>query len=199
MHSQEEVQRLLFPLHPMMTRIVKGAWDDWRDMAPRIGGRFARTSANVVYERMIHRAIPEFDSMPGMFIMNGHQTVQFIFKNSVLFRFKKGDEHGLSRNYPTQRALAYNDQNCDLFGGPGISRVDVVYQLDQWASRITEIAVVARHDCNVLWSYSILEADGTSADVISITPKAPTPVESLVRPKVKKQPPEQEKTRGENS
>lgn len=197
MRSQEEVQTLLKSLHAPLAHIVMGAWDDWKQMSSQIGGRFARTSANVVFERMIARAIPEFDSMPGMHIKSGHQTVHFLYQSAVLFRFKKGDDNGLSRNYPTQTALAFNDQNCDLFGAPGISRIDIVYQLDRLATRVVDVAVVARHESNVLWSYSILDADAKMAEVISMNPKLPSPVESLVRPKIKL--PEQEKNEGTNS
>lgn len=197
MRSQEEVQALLEHLHVPLARIVLGAWEDWKQKAHEIGNRFARTSANVVFERMIARAIPEFDPMPGMHIKTGHQTVHFLYQSAVLFRFKKGDERGLSRNYPTQTALAFNDQNCDLFGAPGISRIDVVYQLDRLATCVADVAVVARHESNVLWSYSILDADAKTADVIPMNPKLPSPVESLVRPKIKL--PEQEKHEGKNS
>lgn len=197
MRNQKEVQTLLTPLHAPLASIVKGAWDDWKKISHEIGGRFARTSANVVFERMIARAIPKFDAIPGMHIKIGHQTVHFIYQSAVLFRFKKGDENGLSRNYPTQTALAFNDQNCDLFGTPGISRIDVVYQLDRWATRIADVAAVARHASNVLWSYSILDADAQTADVVPINPKLPSPVESLVRPKIKL--PEEEKSEGKGS
>ena len=197
MRSQEEVQALLAPLHSRIARIVLGAWDDWKQKSHEIGNRFARTSANVVFERIIARAIPEFDSMPGMHIKTGHQTVHFLYQSAVLFRFKKGDENGLSRNYPTQAALAFNDQNCDLFGPPGISRIDVVYQLDRLATRVIDVAVVARHESNVLWCYSILNVDAKTADVISINPRPMSPVESLVRPKIKL--PEQEEHEGKKS
>ena len=197
MRNQQDVQSLLQPLHASLTRVVMGAWDDWRKVAPQIGRRFARTPANVIYERMIARAIPEFESLPGMHITNGRQTVHFVYQDAVRFRFKKGDENGLSRNYPTQTALAFNDQNCDLFGAPSISRIDIVYQLDGLATRVTDVAVVARHESNVLWSYSIIAAESQPAEVIAFTPKVSSPVESLVRPKV--QLPEQEKSQGEIS
>jgi hypothetical protein len=197
MRNLVEVQSLIKPLHAQLARIVTGAWDDWRQRSHEIGSRFARTSANVVFERIIARAIPEFDSLPGMYIKIGHQTVHFLYKDAVLFRFKKGNENGLSRNYPTQTALAFNDQNCDLFGVPGISRVDVVYQLDQLATRLVDVAVVARHESNVLWSYSILDTGAKVAEVISITPNLPSPVELLVRPKVKL--PEQDTNEGRKS
>jgi hypothetical protein len=195
--NQEEVRNLLKPLHGPLTRVVTGAWEDWQKVAPMIGRRFARTPANVIYERMIARAVPELESLPGMHIVNGHQTVHFVYQDAVRFRFKKGDENGLSKNYPTQMALAFNDQTSDLFGAPTITRVDVVYQLDGLATRVTDVAVVARPDMNVLWSYSITASEMKSAEVVELIPKAPSPVESLVRPKV--QQPEQEKSEGENS
>lgn len=197
MRSQEEVHNLLKPIHGALTSVVMEAWEDWRKVAPMVGRRFARTPANVIYERMIARAVPEFESLPGMHIANGHQTVHFVYQDAVRFRFKKGDEKGLSRNYPTQTALAFNDQTSDLFGAPSITRVDVVYQLDGLATRVTDIAVVARHDLNVLWSYSITATDMRSAEVVELIPKGPSPVESLVRPKA--QPPGEEKAEGENS
>lgn len=196
MRQQQEVQDILKPLHPLLCGVVRKAWDDWRTVAPMIGRRFARTPANVVYERMIARAVPEFESLPGMHVVNGHQTVHFLYQDSVRFRFKKGDEKGLSRNYPTQMAMAFNDQTSDLFGAT-ITRVDVVYQLDGLATRVIDVSVVARHEMNILWAYSITEMESKSAEVVELHPRVPSSVESLVRPKI--QQPEQEKSEGENS
>lgn len=197
MRNQEEVRNLLKPLHGPLTRVVTGAWEDWQKVAPMIGCRFARTPANVIYERMIARAVPEFESLQGMYVVNGHQTVHFVYQDAVRFRFKKGDENGLSKNYPTQMALAFNDQTSDLFGAPGITRVDVVYQLDGLATRVIDVSVVARHEMTILWAYSITEMESKSAEVVELHPRAPSSVESLVRPKV--QQPEQEQSEGKNS
>ena len=83
---------------------VLGAWDDWLK-SPHPGvWRCKRSRANFVWEQITERAHLEFDDAPAVHIIEGHETFKFLVEHQVLFRFKKGDESGLSANVPTQLA-----------------------------------------------------------------------------------------------
>ena len=108
---------------PIVTAIF-GAWDDWL-VSPHVGvWRCKRSRANFVWEQIIERAYLAFDGSKDVHIIDGQETFKFLVDDRVLFRFKKGDETGLTANVPTQLALAFHDHEQDLFGLPEVHRVD---------------------------------------------------------------------------
>ena len=165
---------------------VLGAWDDWLK-SPHPGvWRCKRSRANFVWEQIIERAYLEFDDAPAVHIIEGHETFKFMVEHQVLFRFKKGDESGLSANVPAQLALAFHDHNQDMLHLPEVHRVDVVYQLNQLETGIVDVILVARDEEVVVWSYSLLNTD---AKVVPLPTTAPSdepstlPTRRLVRPR----------------
>ena len=171
---------------PIVTA-VHGAWDDWLN-SPHLGvWRCKRSRANFVWEQIIERAHLAFDGSPGVRIINGHETFKFLLDDQVLFRFKKGNEAGLSVNVPTQLALAFHNHNQDLLGLADVHRVEVVYQLNWLETEIFDVIVVGRDEDVVVWSYGLLDS---AAAVVPLPMPAPsdglpaTPVRHLVRPRV---------------
>ena len=165
---------------------VLGAWGDWQK-SPRIGiWRCKRSRATFVWEQIIDRAHIEFNGSPNVRIINGHETFKFLLEEQVLFRFKKGDEAGLSVNVPTQLALAFHDHDQDLLGLADVQRVEVLYQLNWLETGISDVIVVGRDKHVVVWSYSLLDS---AAGVVPLPIPAPsdglptTPARQLVRPR----------------
>ena len=165
---------------------VLGAWDDWLK-SPRIGiWRCKRSRATFVWEQIIDRAHIEFHGSPSVRIINGHETFTFLLEEQVLFRFKKGDEVGLSVNVPTQLALAFHDHDQDLLGLADVQRVEVLYQLNWLETEISDVIVVGRDKHLVVWSYSLLDY---AAGVLPLPMPEPghefptIPARQLVRPR----------------
>ena len=165
---------------------VLGAWDDWLK-SPHPGvWRCKRSRANFVWEQIIERALLEFDDVPAVHIIKGYETFKFLVEHQVLFRFKKGDQSGLTANVPTQLALAFHDHNQDMLDLPEVHRVDVVYQLNQLETAIADVIIVAREEDVVVWSYSLL---GVGAKVVLLPTAASSdkpsslPARRLVRPR----------------
>ena len=180
--NKEEVEGVLKPIESDLFKIVHGAWQDWLQSSEMGRARFPRTRANIVWDRMIDRALEVLPSKPGVRFTYHHQTVSFIVDDKVLFRFKKGDGKGLSRNFPTQLALAYHDHNGNigLFGPLELLRVQVVYILNRLETDIEDVLVVGRDGSKVVWTYGIKP----QFDAIEELPRIPihrTSPDQLVR------------------
>ena len=182
----EIVQPIIDNHREAIVAVVLGAWQDWI-ASPHPGiWRQSRSRANFVWEQMIERVHLSFDGKSGIHIIEGHATYKFLIDDTVLFRFKKGDETGLSANVPTQHALAFHDHDQDLLGLPKVHRVEVVYQLNRLETEITDIIVVARDEDAVVWSYSLLNAAERIAPLPIPAPSGEPqtrPARHLVRPR----------------
>lgn len=183
---KDVVQPILNNHREPIVAAVLGAWEDWLS-SPHVGvWRCKRSRANFVWEQIIERAHLAFDDLPGIRIIGGRETFQFLVEDRVLFRFKKGDEAGLSANVPTQLALAFHDHDQDLLGLPEVHRVEVVYQLNRLETEIVDVILVAREEEMVVWSCSLLEAgEGVVVLPMPVPDSTPPafPARRLVRPR----------------
>lgn len=172
----ETVKKHLEPIHDTLKSIPLEAWN----ASKHIITRYKRTRADLVFDRMISIAMDKFAETDGIKIEERYETALFVYKEKVLFRFKKGDEEGLSRNARTQLSIAYNNPQQTLQGFEDLIRVDVVYVLDEGAVNIDRVMVVKRAGDEILWGYDLLKDGGATelpvkrAAVIvpSVSPKA---------------------------
>lgn len=168
--AREAVEPELAGLSQQIVDIVQGAWSDWIK-SPHTGvWRCKRSRANFVWEQMIERAHTMFAGECKVRILNGNETFSFLVNDTVLFRFKKADDAGLTSNFPTFAALAFHEHDRDLFGLPEVARVEVAYTLNKLETKVTDVIVVGRNGKQVAWSYSLLD---TAEGVVSLP--VPTP------------------------
>ena len=153
--ERKDIETAMKPYEHDILDIVYGAWEDWREVYEVVQTIFARTRANFVHDRMVVRAHQAFSSKVGIRIIERNETFFFLVDDRVLFRFKKGDRKGLSRNVPTQMALAYHDHQQVFPGLPKIIRVDVVYVLNRLATLIDRVCIVGRDGARIEWVYEI--------------------------------------------
>ena len=192
----ETVQPIIHRHREPIVAAVLGGWDDWmKSPFPGVWRR-RRSRANFVWEQIIDRAHRTLDRSPDVYIVDAHETYQFLIEDQVLFRFKKGDDAGLSVNVPTPLALAFHDHDQNLFGLPDVHRVEVVYQLNWLETEIRDVRLVGRDEGAVAWSYSLLDTakavvalpiPESSRDVPSL------PARRLIRPRGATEKREQEK------
>lgn len=83
------------------------------------------------------------------------QTAHYWLDETTFFRIKKGDNKGFTRNYPTQAALEFYEEESDMFGG--VVRLDVTYVLSKDESAVDDIAVVHRSGDSVDFKFSLLD------------------------------------------
>ena len=150
------------------------AWDRWQALPPdakRVIGSLDGGLATVVAAYMKEAAAERFDSRrdEGIIPRDRYDPPGWSFHNRVLVRFKKMDEHGVSRNYPTKRARRYllnlpieEEQLYEQV------RIEVGYCLNEQETEISQIWVVHRRGGGVRWRYG-LKDDG--ALVLPLAPR----------------------------
>src|SRR5262245_38286550 len=101
--SPEEVQVVLSDFHFRLRRVVDEAWKEW--LAVPFRGRLlfeARARAVLVFDFIAEQASAEFEGDANIRMIIKRQTIQFLFKDLVLLRFKKGNKRGVGSNIRTQ-------------------------------------------------------------------------------------------------
>ena len=113
----DEVREILCDFHDRIRAVVDGAWEEWLTLPYR--GRFvfpARARAVIVFDFIARRAQEEFDGDPNIKVLVKKQTVQFLFRDRVLTRFKKGNGKGIGSNIITQAVLDFVDPQRNIPG-----------------------------------------------------------------------------------
>jgi len=178
------VKSILADFELRIRAILEGAWEDWLK-EPNRGMKSARTRASTVFDYIKHRAVAEFDGDPHIRVIPRGQSVQFLFKDEVLIRFKKANAVGLGSNIETDAVLRFIDPQMslpDLL--PEILRVDVCYHLDTLATKMETLTVAARDKNQKIWSYEL--ARPATGAVLPFEPKLPVGPDSIgteVRPR----------------
>ncbi|MFN3634783.1 MAG: hypothetical protein ACK4UZ_03515 [Rhizobium rhizophilum] len=114
-------------------------------------------------------------------MIDGNETMKFLVRNEVLFRFKKADATGRTSNVATQLALAFHDHEQDLFGLPEVQRVEVVYKLNRLETQVEDVCVVARNGDSVAWEYSLLDASEAVVPLPMSEPQPERPAAKIVK------------------
>lgn len=179
--DQSVVEPILKKHSKTITSFIFKSWSDF--LATGYAASWTkRGRANFVWEQMATYAKATFGQDSSIRIITGHETLKFLVDDKVLFRLKKGNESGLSANYPTQGALAYSDPESDLFGNPEVPRVDVVYKLNRLETAIQDILVVGRAGDDIAWTFSVMDR-GADIVVLPAAPQPQPPSRKLVRPR----------------
>lgn len=150
--DEEQVKDILAPHHSAFLRIILNAWKD-RKKCPDMA--FKRTIANAMWDYMIKHARVEFDDMPGIHVIDRPNTCLLHFDSGIVLRFKKGDNNNLSKNFPTNFALDFNDPQITLPSVPQATRVELLYIPDHEGVEIESIRVVKRNRNQPEWWYPI--------------------------------------------
>jgi hypothetical protein len=179
--SEATVRPILDEIRTPIVGAIYEAWDDWLASDRNGVWRYKRSRANFVWEQIIERANNALLGHDAVHVIDGHETMKFLVRDTVLFRFKKADETGRSSNVATQLALAFHDHDEDLFGLPEVQRVEVVYKLNRLETQIDDICVVARNGDQIAWEYSFLDADEAMVPLPMPVPKPERPAASIVK------------------
>ena len=176
-----EVRRLLGPREPVIIRIALDAWARWWRNSERTQ-LYRRSRACLIHNYMMMDANTAFLADRGIHIIPGQETSYFLVEDRLLFRFKKGDDRGLSSNIETQASLAFIEPETPLIELPDVARVDVAYIVNPLETLIQSLLVVARDGDRPLWSYSIYpRAESDTVTTLPVQPKAPAPPDNVVR------------------
>lgn len=164
---EDDVRAVLRAFEGRLRAVIDRAWTEWMDSDIR--GRLIRNGAKatVVFDFIVRHALAEFDGDPDIHVIAKHSTVKFLFKDTVLLRFKKGNAKGVGSNIETQAVLDFIDPERKLFPElPDILKIEVCYQPDRLGMKIDEVAVVARDRKKRIWSYAL--ETGAGAEIIPL-------------------------------
>lgn len=151
----DDVRPILRDFEQRIVTVLNDSWTEWLHIPDR--ARFSdRSRASMVFDFIKQRAMAEFDGDPNIRIIPKGQTVHFLFRDTILIRFKKANRFGLGSNIETQAVLEFVDPQMNIPALlPEVYRVEVCYHLDALATRISELAVTARANDKKIWSYAL--------------------------------------------
>jgi hypothetical protein len=171
--AEQDVRDILEQFHARLRKVIDRAWEEW--MACDVRGRliFARPKADIVFDFIARYALIEFGDDADIHVIAKNSTVKFLFKDTVLLRFKKGNSKGIGSNIETNAVLDFIDPQRKLFDLPNILKIEVCYQPDKLGTLIQDVAVVARDRNKKIWAYPL---DGErGADVLPMRSPASPP------------------------
>lgn len=184
--NREQADVLLRPFYDDFEQIVRSAWQDWRSstVAPQM--QHKRVRANYVWNQLIAHAKRQFNGRHEVRVDTIKNWDGVLVADSAFIRVKKGTNNLLSRNYPTQAALAFHDQIQDLFGG--IVRLEMLYILNLAETDIERIVLIQRHKKHVTWVIDLLESATDMDNVLPLIPLESAPqagsvADRLIKPK----------------
>lgn len=163
----------LRPLFIDFVSILQASWADW------LRGSFAhqmqhkRVRANCVWNQWIANAKRVFEGRQNVRVETLKSWNGVLVNNRIFVRMKKGDRQLLSRNYPTQAALDFNDPQKDLF--KGVARLELLYVLNKAETAIDRIVLVQRHKSKVAWEIELLDqANAADQTALTLAPTQPS-------------------------
>lgn len=127
-----------------------------------------RVRANYVWNQLIAHAKRRFDGRGQIRVETLRNWDGVLIEESVFVRLKKGTDTLLSRNYPTQAALAFHDPVRDLFGG--IARLELLYILNDAETDVDRIVLIQRHKNTVAWDIDLTPVEEVAQNVMPFAP-----------------------------
>lgn len=185
--SQEKAQEILGPYEPTIRRAIERAWERWRDRPPEellaLNGRARAAMMWCFMKEEVSNALRE----TGGVTMREHSgTCDYVVKNQILFRLKKLNRVGRSRNFPTPTSVAYYAQ-LEIEGFPRAIRLDIGYVLNPTRTSIREILVSCPLEKGIVWTYR-LRADQGGQHIAAIVPQGGGRPPRVSRVRVAKKP-----------
>ena len=129
---------------PRFLRAAHDAWTAYLLHEDRGWYRRKTTGAHIVWEHWVAGLIDVFSDDPGVFVLEHHDTISFIFDDSVLARAKRADRSLRTSNAQTELSDLFHDHGEDLFEYTGLQRVELVYVPDRFAKHPDWVGVVSR-------------------------------------------------------
>jgi hypothetical protein len=186
MITQEEAEQTVRPFAEQCVAVIRSAFDDWLQGPYTHQMQRKSLRANIISNQMLANARRVFDNVPGVRVDDVPGYTGLLVGDNIFIRMKKADENLMSRNYPTKSALAYVDQSKDMFGG--LVRLELVYQLGAYGTKIERIALLQRHKRRVVWHIDLLDSGAAMQEVLPFAqPPAPegSAAQRMLKPKRK--------------
>jgi len=101
---------------------------------------------------------------PGVYLKKKYSSLQIVFENRLVGRFKKVDKNNMSRNAKSNRNDSILAQQPTLFSGisnemPRITYIDLGYKIDSIWSEFERLVVVCRLNDQILWKIDFTDIE----------------------------------------
>lgn len=153
---------------------LRHGWDRRKSYPNHARWRRKTTRAHAVWEEAVDRFIELLAGDRGVHVEAHHDTVSFIFEDTVLLRLKKADTTLRSRNVQTALSDLFDVHEVDLFGFQGHQRVEAVYVLNRFETQIFWAGIVATDHGNHLWHFELTEAVADNVKPLPLPPRKTT-------------------------
>lgn len=179
----DDVQPVLADFETRIHAVVQQAWNDWKEQPGRARFMFGRTRSNIIFDYICQHAVVAFADDPDIHIIEKAGTLQFLFRDRVLVRFKKGNSKGIGSNIQTQAVLDFVDPQLTIPGLPEVHRVEACYKTDALGTQLEQLAIVARNRTRRIWSYLIDGSEPEAQIILLPTTGGPDTTPPAVTPK----------------
>jgi hypothetical protein len=155
--SIEAVMERLSPALDTLDAIPRRAFQIYRAYNPEhLLDHDPRTQATCVYSHMAAEAIRQFAGRADIVEREVRGLRLWMIEDHTVMRFKKMDEDGTTRNYPTKQAKAF-DYMQELPGIPRLpTRITVGYVLDATETQILRVQLARPNGRRVDWCAAII-------------------------------------------
>jgi len=182
--SESHVNAILKPHFGTLVELVQAAHADYQNSIIAAALQAPRVRANFIWNMFLYHAKARFEGSNLIQVDSRQHWQGLMVGDSFFIRMKKGTKELLSRNYPTQAALDFNDASVDLF--EGVARLELLYTLDGLESSIDRIVLAQRHLNRIVWAIDLLDSaedHGQTVIPLPIAPQGGSPAERVIKPK----------------
>jgi hypothetical protein len=185
--AHNDAELAIRPFADRLVEIVESSFSDWLKGPYASQMQTKAFRAQVISNQMRANAKRIFDGVDGIRIESVPHYTGLLVGSDLFIRMKKADRKLLSRNYPTKNALAFINQDRDLFGG--LARLELVYLLDDLGTSVDRIVLLQRHKQSVVWMIDLFGAAPMSQNILPFAsePKGDgtSVAERIIKPKRK--------------
>ncbi len=155
----EDVMNGLEPILHELGAIPREAVKKYRGYAPDVLIEHTpRAAANCIYSHM-EAAAQRLESIPGVAFKDVRGLKLWLYRDLAVIRFKRMDEDGRYKRYPTKQAKDY-DRNAPIPGlPPPAERLAVGYLLDPTGTSIVRVQVAKPSGREIDWCAAIIPND----------------------------------------
>jgi hypothetical protein len=162
----EQIMEGLDPLLEDLDQIVRSGFSTYRKYDPlHLIEHTPSASALNIYCHMVAEAERRFVGRAGVIPLNVPGLKTWAVGQRAVIRFKKMDEDGHTRNYPTKQAKDF-DFGKDIIGlPPKAARMSIGYLQNAAATEVKRVQIARPHGKRVEWCVAVFEGDHRWQDV----------------------------------
>lgn len=174
MKSDLNLDRCMRALDPFLRRIadcVERGFAKYQTYPECRAEHDDRAAANCVHAHILTEVSTEFIDTPGAAVLNARGLRVLNIGDRIVGRFKKVNEEGRSRSYPTHQAINFDRQLPLPIIPSAATRVTFGYEPDLAFSKISRIVVSCPMGETILWCAQICPNETGGATWQDITPR----------------------------